>query len=227
MRKRKREDSDVAGSPQTKIQGRSNFSHSTDPNVPEDVSVRKRRADDEGEVPQKKLRCSNLTDPTDHSEGPQEDESIQNGKRKACGDAGPLEEKTRCGITNTNGTDSSVVEDHLVGPVKRKASDEGEAPVKKQRLSDSSSSSGSSSRSSRSRSHSSNNNSNSSSNSGSIEKREDLSSDDDESDVSQTSSSASTEEDRIYQMSSVRKKRSQGKLTVGNKMSWLTWFRNL
>ncbi len=84
MRKRRREDSDVAGSPQTKIQGRSNFSHSTDPNVPEDVSVRKRRADDEGEVPQKKLRCSNLTDPTDHSEGPQEERVSSYSQNSNC-----------------------------------------------------------------------------------------------------------------------------------------------
>ncbi len=127
MRKRKRENCFVAGSPRTIIQGGSSITHFADPrnDLQEDVTFRKRRASDEAvEVPSKRRRCSNLTQPF---KGSLEDTCIRGRKRKASADDGPLEKGTRCSITGP-----SVLSDHLK-PKKRKARDDGEAPEKKKR----------------------------------------------------------------------------------------------
>ncbi len=131
MRKTNREDGDVAGSPWTKIQGRSNITHSTGPNMQEGVGGRKRRADGEEEMPRKRMRSSYFTNPTGHREGPVRNRNLQRGERKDCVDAGPSK-TTRCRINNTSAV-PSVVDNHLVGPRKRKATDDGDTPESKRR----------------------------------------------------------------------------------------------
>lgn len=203
MRKRKRKDTDVAGSPQKKIQGGGNISHSADPrnNMQEDVSVRKRRAGDDGEMPGKRMRCSNLTNPTEHTEVSVEDRSIQRGKRKASVDARTSSKKMRCSINNT--TDPSAVSEVncLLRSGKRKASDDGEAPEKKIRCSNSASVSESSA-------------AESNITVSSLEVKEDVSADD----ISHNFGSVSAEEEKIYEMSSSGNT-SRGKQIVGKKMT--------
>ncbi len=85
----------------------------------------KRRVSDEAvEMPSKRMRCSNFTNPI---EGSLEDRCIQERKRKASVDDGPLQKRTRCSITVPN-----TLSDHLK-PKKRKASDDCEAPERKKK----------------------------------------------------------------------------------------------
>ncbi|XP_041804835.1 serine/threonine-protein kinase pim-1-like [Chelmon rostratus] len=130
---------DGSGSPRTKFEGRVNTTRSTGScnNVQEHVSVRKRRTGDDGEVPPKRRRCSNLTKLAEHSEVSAEDSRIRQGKRKASADAGAPEKRSRCSIDNSDSTDPSElsVEDGRIRPGKRKASADSDAPEKKMRCS--------------------------------------------------------------------------------------------
>ncbi|XP_070839500.1 serine/threonine-protein kinase pim-2-like [Chaetodon trifascialis] len=101
---KKGKDADVAGSP-SNIQGRGDISDSTDPSV----SVRKRKAGDDGGMPRKRMRCSSPTYPTLQC-GDVEDGRIRHGKRKASADAGAPKKRSRCSNSP-----------------KRKPSDDGEA----------------------------------------------------------------------------------------------------
>nr|XP_046256554.1 serine/threonine-protein kinase pim-2-like [Scatophagus argus] len=102
-------------------------------NVQEGVSVRKRRASDDGRMPPKKMRCSNLTNPSEHGDVSVKDRISQRGKRKSSVDARPPEKKRRCSIQNGTNSDPSVivVEEPVVERDKRKASNHNEAPKKK------------------------------------------------------------------------------------------------
>ncbi len=124
----KREESanDVAGSSSTNILGRRTITHST-----EGVSVRKRSACDDGGMPSKKKRSSNLTIPTEHGEGPVEDRNIQNHRRQASVDAGPPVKGKRSGMNDTG--EPRVVEKCRMELNKRKARNDAKAPESKRR----------------------------------------------------------------------------------------------
>nr|XP_046236752.1 serine/threonine-protein kinase pim-2-like isoform X2 [Scatophagus argus] len=82
---------------------------------------------------EKRMRCSNLTDPSEHGDVSVKDRISQRGKRKISVDARPPEKKRRCSIQNGTISDPSmiVVEEPIVERDKRKASDHNEAPKKK------------------------------------------------------------------------------------------------
>ncbi|XP_042285520.1 serine/threonine-protein kinase pim-2-like [Thunnus maccoyii] len=102
VRKRKREDSDVAPMKKIKV---CNITCSTEPcnKVQEGVNVRKRRASDDGKMPRKKARPS---------EGSVENFMKQWGKREASVDAGTSAKRMRCSdstsITVSSPTESSA-----------------------------------------------------------------------------------------------------------------------
>ncbi|XP_067461104.1 secreted 45 kDa protein-like isoform X2 [Thunnus thynnus] len=104
VRKRKREDSDVAATPMKKIKV-CNITCSTEPcnKVQESVNMRKRRASDDGKMPRKKARPS---------EGSVENFMKQWGKREASVDAGTSAKRMRCSdstsITVSSPTESSA-----------------------------------------------------------------------------------------------------------------------
>ncbi len=191
MRTTKREEGYVAGSSWTNVQGRNNITHSTDPNMQESVSARKRRADDGGEMPRKRMRCGSFINSTELREGSVENKNLQGFRRKACADAGASEKTTPRHIDSTTTTDASVVDEDLVGTKKRKATDDDEAPQRK-----------------RSRSISDSLQVN--------EASDDDDDDDDEGAISHNVSWASPEEEWIYQWSSPQYLR-RGELTVENK----------
>lgn len=101
------------------------------------ISVRKRRTEDYGRMPLKKMKCSNLSNPTEHRHVPVEVRKEQEGKRWACVDARPAKNQIRSDINNSDTSDPSaiLVEDLPVALKKRKASDDGEAFRKKMRSS--------------------------------------------------------------------------------------------
>nr|XP_046264019.1 serine/threonine-protein kinase pim-2-like [Scatophagus argus] len=108
-------------------------------NMQADREMRKRRASDDGRMPDKRMRCSNLTNPSEHSDVSVKDRISQRGKRKISVDARPPEKKRRCSIRNSSNSDPSVIA--VVEPKaetnKRKANDDNEAPEKKTSCSDS------------------------------------------------------------------------------------------
>ncbi|XP_070774975.1 serine/threonine-protein kinase pim-1-like [Enoplosus armatus] len=127
----------VQGSPMKKTQGGDNITHSADPcdNMQEEVGERKRRAGDDGQMPGKRVRCSDLTNPTKNKEVSVEVRRVQTGKRKASVDARTSQKKIRCSSDDTNTTDPSAVSG--VNSKKRKADHDGETPKKRGRCSDS------------------------------------------------------------------------------------------
>lgn len=211
----------AAASPRNKIQGGGNMTHSTDPcnSMQEDVSVRKRRAGDDGGMPGKRMRCSNLTYSTEQSEVSVEESRIQKGKRKASVDAGPPEKKTRSSINNTNSSVSVVncwsgkseVDHDAETPKKRgrcsdtsttdqslRITEDPQVEMRKRKASDDGEAPGKRMRCSAS----------TSSSDSSVKAVEDVS----------QNFSASAEEEKIYEMSSSGNT-SRGKLIEGNKMT--------
>nr|XP_046264585.1 serine/threonine-protein kinase pim-3-like [Scatophagus argus] len=93
-------------------------------------------------MPEKRMRCSNLTNPSEHSDVSVKDRISQRGKRKISVDARPPEKKRRCSIRNSSNSDPSVIA--VVEPKaethrgkETKANDDDEAPKKKTSSSDS------------------------------------------------------------------------------------------
>ncbi|KAM7408103.1 hypothetical protein PAMA_001996 [Pampus argenteus] len=125
MKKRNREDSDVAGTPSKKIKC-CNITDSS-----EKVSVRKRRADDDGPMPGKKIKTS--------EESVDDFTKQEKGKRKASVDAGTSEKKIRLSFDTISSEPSTRSEEDSLVQKKRKASDDGNAPWKKSRSSSSAS----------------------------------------------------------------------------------------
>lgn len=139
--KRKRKNTDVAVTSRKKTRA-SKVSLSTDHcNMNQDISVRKRRARDDGQVIRKRMRCSNLDNPSQHSDNSLEAVIIRRGKRKASDDAVGSKKRTRC-VTQTNTNEPRMIseQDCLVQSKKRKASEDGGMPDKKARSSNSTSS---------------------------------------------------------------------------------------
>lgn len=198
-------------------------------NVQEDVGVRKRRAGDDGEMPGKRMKCSNLTNSTEHSEVSVEDRRIQSGKRKASDDGEAPKKKSRCSVNNTNTSTSAVLVMNCESG-KMKADHDGDTPkkrsepttepslrivedpqveVKKRKASDDGGAPEKKSRCSTS-----------------VKSEvkvmgtsvEGVTSDDEGVDVSQNFSGASAEEEKIYELSSSANG-SRGELMVGNKVT--------
>lgn len=181
--KRKRKDTDVVETSRKKTMG-SKVSLSTDHcNMNQDISVTKRRAGDDGQMIRKRMRCSNLSNPSQHSDDSLEDVRIQRGKRKSSGDAVRSKKRKRCVIkTNTNEPRMISEQDCLVQPKKRKASNDGRVREKRTRSSTSSSKS-------------------STKESSSSIANKDVKSDDNR-DISLIFNNVSAEEEKIYEMSS-------------------------
>lgn len=124
MKTRGRKDSNIAGPPSTKIQGIGNV---TEPCY------------EIAKMFVKRMRCSNHTNSSKHSEASVEERSTQRrGKIKASVDSRPPWKKTRCSINDTSGP--SLLELSSMKIKKRKVSDDGDAPEKRMRCSNSSSS---------------------------------------------------------------------------------------
>lgn len=188
MKKRKRRDSDVAGTPMKKFKG-CNITYSTEPcnKVQEDVSVRKSRAGNDGEMLGKKMRPCKVS---------LEDITKQWGKRKASVDAKTSEKKMGCSFNGTNSSEPSVrsAEDPWVQIQKRTASDDGDAPGEKMKCSNTSITASSPTGSSATGS--------SSSESSAMESNEKVTEDGKDDDIRHIFNNASLEEEKIFEMAS-------------------------
>lgn len=184
--KRKRKGLDVAETSKKKTK-RSIVSVLTDHcNIKKNISVSKRRARDDGQM-SKSMRCSNLSNPSQHNDVSMEDVRIQKGKRKASDDAERSKKKVRCAIKTRSNESRMISEEESSEQIKkRKASHDGGAPKKRTRASSSSSTGSSTTESSSSSPHQS------------------VRSDDnrDVSDISLIFNGVSPEDEKIYEMSS-------------------------
>lgn len=116
----------------TEVENRGKIAYSFDPcnNVQESGSKRKRRSNDNGKLPRKRMR-PNITNPTERSDVSVED-------RRISVDARLPAKKSRSSVNNDNTSDSSGIR---VQTKKRKASGDGKVPKKKMKWSKGSSSS--------------------------------------------------------------------------------------